>query len=152
MKCEEYREAMADLLADVADGDLMAACRRHEAECPECAGLLADFRRNETLLRALPVPPMPRDPWEGIREAVRRPPGRFSAPWGWAAAALLLLGLGVGLLLPRVPRAGVEVEIVDVQGGAFEAFDGMIPGYGDSEARTLLVSWSETGEGEGSPR
>ena len=143
MKCEDYREGMADRLA--GNGGQAEALRAHEKACAECAALLNDFRRQEEALSRLPVPAMPHDPWEEIEKRISRTGSRKRIPWGWAAAAVLCLVLGIGYLFPEPPRPEIPVEIVDVQGGAFDVFDGMIPGYGDVEAKTLLASW-DSGE------
>ena len=152
MNCPEYRESVMDRLAETLSADRIEECRRHEADCPACAALLEEWRHSEMLLRRAAVPTPSRDPWPAIDAAVRAP--RRSPVVFWAAAAaILILGITVGFLLPPEPQGSpVEVEIVDVGGSAFDVLDGMIPGYGESEARTILATYEGPDEGRLSPK
>ena len=108
MTCERAEDELSGYLDDILDPRLRRSVETHLASCDRCQEILADFRRNDEMLRALPFiepPPAMREEFfkspRYLRMANTRAHQRnYMKPLTAAlvAAAMLVVALGGALL------------------------------------------------------
>lgn len=108
MSCDQYHDALADLVDGGLDADGRRVLDRHLSTCADCRALVADLRRISqtaaTLDRLNPEPAV----WTRIADGLRaedKSPRHQTRSWrvGLAAAATILLAAAGGLLLKTWP-------------------------------------------------
>ena len=111
MDCQDYRDAIAELVDGTLDAARQAALERHVASCADCRALVADLKSIQAAAFTLERREPPARVWTAIRERVAAEPApdtrgrvlawpRTRTAWGvWmAAAAALLLATTVGIM------------------------------------------------------
>lgn len=135
MTCEQVEDELSGYLDDVLDLQLKRNVEAHLATCDRCPVMLADFRRGDEMVRALPFI----EPPEGMRERFFNSPRyvklaeararqrSFITPLTAAlvAAAMLVVALGGSLLIrqgafatQKVAKSSTMTNIGNPGGGA----------------------------------
>lgn len=134
MTCAEFLDAAAGVVLDAADAEEVQRVEEHAAMCPECMGLLDDFRRIAAALGAeVPQVEPPAELRGRMLEAVAREPRKLPVPRRWwprdlrrppmsaawlVAAASMLLSIGA-----LAWAATLQTQITALQNQATVASD-----------------------------
>jgi hypothetical protein len=73
MTCNQFTDALPDVLERTADDATRVRAEAHAAECAECGALLADLRQLSVDAAALPELAPSRDLWSGIAARIETP-------------------------------------------------------------------------------
>lgn len=119
MTCEQVEDELSGYLDDVLDPQLRRSVETHLETCDRCQMILADFRRNDALIKALPFIEPPADMRERffnspryhkLAQANTRRSIITPLTAALAAAAVLVLALGGTLLLRQGILASQQVN------------------------------------------
>jgi hypothetical protein len=142
-RCEDFLEAIDELVDGTLAPPERAALEAHLAACPDCRRLADDFQRIRATASTLERKAPPAHVWTAIAAALgaeeeTRRPGRSPARWRWmaVAAALLLVTAAVLLALwtarpAPVERAGTGTPAPLAEGPAVEPAGGAAPDASD---------------------
>jgi anti-sigma factor RsiW len=119
MSCQDYRDAIVELVDGTLDAARQAALERHVASCADCRALVADLKSIQAAAFTLERHEPPAGVWPVVRDRIAAEPApdarsrvlawpRTRTAWGvWmAAAAALLLATTVGIVSILNPPHG----------------------------------------------
>ena len=162
MTCEQAEDELSGYLDDVLDPQLRRSVEAHLATCDRCPIILADFRRNDELIKALPFIEPPADMrerffnsprYQTLAHANTRRGIITPLTAALVAAAMLVLALGgallfrQGILAPQQAKQSGTTTTIGNNGGVTPLSAG--PRLVYERAGAL---WSAPASGVGLPR